>query len=68
MYEQMNLFDYLDDTQGYHYCKNCKNAKFKERSQSAGDIYYCHIARSFITEHTIDITFHKNCFERRGND
>ena len=64
-YEQMNMFDYLDERTGYHYCNQCEHAKFKERTMSGINVYYCHIAHSYITDHTIDITFHKNCFERR---
>lgn len=67
-YEQMSLFDYTDERQGFHHCNQCKNAKFKERTRSGINVYYCNVVRSYITDHSIDITFHKNCFERRGKD
>lgn len=64
--ETMNMFDYFEDRQGYHYCKNCEYAKFKEKTRNGNDLWYCGKHHSFITEHTIDIAITKDkCFERR---
>lgn len=62
---QMSLFDFIDEPIEMHKCVECQNAKFKEILRNGIALYYCHVARSYITVHTLERTFHKNCFERR---
>ena len=63
---QMNIFDYMDGIQGYHYCNGCENAKFKENTKN-GSLYWCNIARAYITEHSTDwmCRKHGGMYERR---
>ena len=49
---QLSLFDYADDVQGYHYCCQCEKAKYKERTQSGIDVWFCGEMRAFINVHT----------------
>ena len=51
---QLSLFDYADDMQGYHYCCQCEKAKYKERTRSGIDVWFCGEMRAFINVHTTD--------------
>lgn len=63
---QLNLFTWQDEQRGYHYCKDCENAKWKERTKDGTNLWFCGKHHAFITEHSIDkyMTTDK-CFERR---
>lgn len=64
--EQMNLFDYFEDRQGYHYCRDCESAKFKEKTLRGTTLWFCGKHHMFITEHTIDkYATADKCFKRR---
>lgn len=63
---QMTLFDFIEEPREMRRCIECENAKFKELLRNGIAIYYCNKARAYITEHTLECTFHKNCFERRA--
>lgn len=63
---QMNILDFIDEPINTHKCIECENAKFKERMRNGSSLYYCNVVRAYITEYTIDATFHKNCFKRRS--
>lgn len=39
--EQMNLFDYMDEIQGYHLCSGCARAKYKERTRRIKAFLLC---------------------------
>lgn len=61
----MNILEFIDAPVELNRCIECENAKFKEITGKGIAIYYCHVARAYITEHTLEATFHKNCFKRR---
>ena len=65
---QIDIFDYLDDVQGFHYCCGCEKAKFKEHSKH-GDLWFCNETRQYITSLSFDWMCKKSkghsLFERR---
>lgn len=69
--EQMNLFDYMDEIQGYHLCSGCAKAKYKERTRRGMDVWYCSEMRAFITPSTTDWICRngrgRSLYERRVN-
>lgn len=67
MNDQISIFDWMDEAEPIHYCKDCVNANFKFNDKEGNPFWWCNIARAYITIHSFDWLCKQKggCFERR---
>lgn len=67
---QMTIFEYAyqNDLPTFNWCKNCKKAKYKERSGNI-DLWWCNDTKEYLTEKCFDWICEKkkghSLYERR---